>query len=124
MVTTDGKTIAKEVAKVYLAFDIKDMGTKPPIGHSYIGVHMIFDIKMENFQFKVRLICQALNGTKSVGAAFRNHSADCMLLLDYESCKADPDVWMKQFTKPCDTRYYGYTLLYVDNALCLNHNAQ
>lgn len=31
-------------------------GAKPLVGHVYIGVHMIFDIKMENFQFKARLV--------------------------------------------------------------------
>ena len=44
------------MSKVYVAFDIKDIGTTPPIGHAYINVHMIFDIKMENFQFKTRLV--------------------------------------------------------------------
>ena len=50
------KAINKEMSKVYVAFDIKDIGTTPPIGHAYINVHMIFDIKMENFQFKARLV--------------------------------------------------------------------
>ena len=42
--------------KVRIAFDIKEIGAKPPIGHSRIGVHLIFDVKMENFQFKARLV--------------------------------------------------------------------
>ena len=50
------KAIRKEMDKVYVAFDIKDHGSKPPIGHAFIGVHMIFDVKMENFQFKARLV--------------------------------------------------------------------
>ena len=191
------KAIRKEMDKVYVAFDIKDHGSKPPIGHAFIGVHMIFDVKMENFQFKARLVAngnetgapasltyasvvtresvrialtiaalndlevktsdienayltapteeklytilgsefgedkgkigvikRALYGTKSAGASFRNHLADCMLHLGYESCKADPDVWLKRFTKPDGTPYYGYMLLYVDDALCVNHDAE
>ena len=73
---------------------------------------------------KPAIIVRALYGTKSAGASFRNHLADCMLLLDYESCKADPDVWMKKFSNPDGTAYYGYILLYLDNALCINHNTQ
>ena len=188
---------SKRDGKVYAAFDIKEKGTKPPVGYAYIGVHMIFGIKMENFQFKAHLvangnktgalssltyasvmsresmrialmlatqnrlqvktsdvenaylttpteeklytilgpefgeyegktavICQALYGAKSAGASFRNHLAKCMLSLDYESCKADPNMWIKELTKPRGIRNYGYILLYVDGALCVNHDAQ
>ena len=146
------KATKKEMDKVYVAFDIKERGDKPPVGHQMIGVHMIFDVKMENFQFKARLVAngnetgtpasltyasvvsresvrialtmaalnglqvktsdienayltaptdeelytilgsefgkdkgkvgvtiRALYGTKSAGASFRNHLADCML---------------------------------------------
>ena len=44
------------MSKVNIAFDIKERGSRPPIGHAYIGIHMIFDIKMENFQFNARLV--------------------------------------------------------------------
>jgi hypothetical protein len=191
------KAIKKEIDKVYVAFDVKDIGTEPPVGHAFIGVHLVFDVKMENFQFKARLVAngnetgtpasltyasvvsresvrialtiaalndlqvktsdienayltapteeklytilgsefgenegktavivRALYGTKSAGASFRNHLADCMLFLEYESCKADPDVWIKRFHKPDGTPYYGYILLYVDDAMCINHAAE
>ena len=48
------------MVKVYVAFNIKQKGTKPPVVHSYIGVHMIFDIKMENFQFKAPLVANTM----------------------------------------------------------------
>ena len=191
------KAIKKETDKVQVAFDILPRGQKAPVGYSRIGVHLIFDVKMENFQFKARLVAngnetgppanltyasvvsresvrigltlaalndlevktsdienayltaptderlyavlgpefgedegkiavivRALYGTKSAGASFRNHLADCMLHLGYESCLADPDVWIKQFTKPCGTTYYGYMLLYVDDAMCINHDGE
>ena len=54
----------------------------------------------------------------------QEHPSDCMPSLDYESCKADPDVWVKQFFKPSGTKCYDYILLYVDDALCVNHDAQ
>ena len=190
------KAIAKEMGKVRIAFKILSPGESIPVGHSFIGVHMIFDVKMENFQFKARLVAngnetgapasltyasvvsresvrialtiaalnqldvktsdvenafltapteeklytilgpefgpdegekavivRALYGTKSAGASFRNHLADCMKHLGYSSCPADPDVWIKRFTKPTGDKYYGYMLLYVDDALCVNHDA-
>jgi hypothetical protein len=33
-------------------------------------------------------------------------------------------VWLKRFTKPDGSKYYGYMLLYVDDALCINHDAE
>ena len=56
---------------------------------------------------KIGIIVRALYGTKSAGASFRNHLADCMRHLGYDPCKADPDVWMKPFTKPNGKTYYG-----------------
>ena len=50
------KAIDKEMSKVRVAFDIREKGDQPPVGHSYIGCHLVFDIKMENFQRKARLV--------------------------------------------------------------------
>ena len=44
---------------------------------------------------KKAIVVRALYGLKSAGAAFRNHLADCMRRLGWESCKADQDLWMK-----------------------------
>ena len=46
-----------------------------------------------------------------------------MLYLEYKSCKADPDLWIKQFHKPSGELYYDLILLYVDDALCINADA-
>jgi hypothetical protein len=44
--------------------------------------------------------------------------------LGYESCKADADVWLKAKTRPGDGfKYYLYVLCYVDNVLCVHHDA-
>ena len=73
---------------------------------------------------KWAIITRALYGLKSAGASFRNHLADCMQLLGYTSCKADPDVWMKAEVRPSDGhKYYAYVLLYVDDILSLHHDA-
>ena len=45
---------------------------------------------------KTTMIVRALHGLKSAGAAFRSHLAICMESLEYESCKVNPDPWLKQ----------------------------
>ena len=42
---------------------------------------------------KRAIIVRALYCLKSAGASFRNHLADCVCHLGWESCKADHDVW-------------------------------
>ena len=44
---------------------------------------------------KKAIIVRSLYGLKSSGASFRNHLADCMRHLGWQSCRADPDVWMR-----------------------------
>ena len=41
---------------------------------------------------KTAVIIRALYGLKSAGAAFRCHLARCMESMEYESCRADPDL--------------------------------
>jgi hypothetical protein len=44
---------------------------------------------------KCAIIVRALYGLKSAGASYRNHLADCVRHLRWESCKADHIVWFK-----------------------------
>mmetsp|Transcript_37601 Transcript_37601/g.53010 ORF Transcript_37601/g.53010 Transcript_37601/m.53010 type:complete len:1380 (-) Transcript_37601:246-4385(-) len=48
--------IAKEMKNVRVAFDIKAEGASAPVGFQEIKCHMIFDVKMENFRRKARLV--------------------------------------------------------------------
>ena len=73
---------------------------------------------------KVALIHQALYGGKSAGRDFRNHLRSCMHHLDFRSCLADPDVWMRPAKKGDGSPYYDYILLYVDDALVVSENAE
>ena len=41
-------------------------------------------------------IVRALYGCKSAGRDFRNHLGSCMEMLGYDSCLADPDLWMRE----------------------------
>ena len=48
--------IAKEMINVIVAFDILKDGDRAPIGHKQINCHLIFDVKMEDFRRKSRLV--------------------------------------------------------------------
>jgi hypothetical protein len=52
------------------------------------------------------IIVRALYRLKSAGAFFRDHLADCMRHLGWESCKADPDVWFKPEVHDGDDMQY------------------
>ena len=65
---------------------------------------------------KRAVITRALYGNKAAGADFRNHLRECMKHLGYESCLADPDLWMRMAKKDNGDSYYEYLLLYVDDA--------
>jgi hypothetical protein len=67
-------------------------------------------------------IVRALYGMKSSGARFRDHLAASLRDMGYQSCKADPDVWLKAATKVNGEKYYSYVLAYVDDILCLDTN--
>jgi hypothetical protein len=44
--------------------------------------------------------------------------------LGYESCKADADVWFTAETRPVDGfKCYSHMLCYVDDVLCMHHDA-
>ena len=56
---------------------------------------------------KKAIIVQSLYGLKSAGARFGNHIEDCMCLLGYEPCRADPSLWFKaQFCLDDSFDYY------------------
>ena len=44
--------------------------------------------------------------------------------IGFKSSLADPDVWMRPATKASGERYYEYILFYVDDILCISHDAQ
>eukprot|EP00804_Cyclotella_cryptica_P003812 CCRYP_018937-RA/>CCRYP_018937-RA protein AED:0.24 eAED:0.24 QI:0/0/0/1/0.66/0.5/4/0/462 len=48
--------IEKEMTNVRVAFDILAGGAAPPPDHQFIHCHMIFDVKMEDFRRKARIV--------------------------------------------------------------------
>ena len=47
-----------------------------------------------------------------------------MEFLNFKSCLADPDVWMRPVIKSDGNTYYEYILLYVDDALMVSESAE
>jgi hypothetical protein len=78
---------------------------------------------LEN-QGKKALITRALYGGKSAGKDFRNHLRSCMRHLDFKSCLADPDVWMRPAQKPDGSEYWEYVLIYTDDVLVISTNGE
>ena len=50
------ESISKEMKNVRVAFQILDENEEVPIGYKFIRCHMIFDVKMEDFRRKARLV--------------------------------------------------------------------
>ena len=78
---------------------------------------------LEN-QGKKALITRALYGGKSAGKDFRNHLRACMCHLNFESCLADPDIWMRPALKSDGSEYYEYVLLYTDDVLVVSTDGE
>ena len=78
---------------------------------------------VENIR-QTALIHHALYGGKAAGRDFRNHLRSCMEFLNFKSCLADPDVWMRPAIKSDGNTYYEYILLYVDDTLMVSENAE
>lgn len=189
--------IMKEMTNVRIAFEVVPPGQKAPPGYQYVGLMMVFDIKMDftrkarlvargdqtdtpstliyssvvsresvriafliaalndidlmmfdvgnaylnaatteklytiagkefgpDEEGKIMIIRRALYGLKSSGAAYRAHFAATLTELNFVSCKADPDVWMRPATKDDGTAYYEYILTYVDDCLVVSHQPQ
>ena len=71
---------------------------------------------------KVAFIHHPLYGGKSAGMDFRNHLHSCMHFLGFESCLADPDVWLCLALKSDGKPVYDYVLLYTDDTLVISEN--
>ena len=78
---------------------------------------------MENVG-KVAIMHRAVYGGKTSGRDFRNHLRSCMEFINFTSCPADPDVWMRPAIKSDGTKCYDYVLLYVDDALVVSEKAE
>ena len=48
--------ITKEMANVKMAFKILPDGAKDPVGHQYMDCHLVYEIKLDGFRRKARLV--------------------------------------------------------------------
>ena len=104
------------------AADIRNAYLQAPSSNKdYIICGPEFGIENEG---KVALIHRALYGGKSAGRDFRNHLRSCMHFLGFESCPADPDVWMRPSIKSDGTKVWDYVLIYTDDTLVVSENAE
>ena len=103
--------LAADIMNAYL--------TAPPTEKYYTKCGPEFGPELEG---RYARIVRALYGLKSSGAAFRNHLRDCMNHLQYTSCPADPDVWMRPAVGANGNTYYEYLLLYVDDVLAISRH--
>ena len=78
---------------------------------------------LENVGKRAKIV-RALYEGKSSGRDFRNHLRSCMVHLGFDSCKADPDVWIRELSKADGSKYYEYTQLYVDDLLVVSERAE
>ena len=72
----------------------------------------------------IMLICKALYGLRSSGAAFRAHLAETLYDIGFVPTRADPDVWRRPAIKEDGFEYYEYVLCYVDDILAISHKAR
>ncbi len=66
-------------------------------------------------------IVRALYGLKSSGASWRAMFNNSIRDIGFQPSIADPDVYIRPFTKSDGTKYYEYILVYVDDVLVISH---
>ena len=104
------------------AADIRNAYLQAPSSQKdYIVCGPEFGLENEG---KIALIHRALYGGKFAGRDFRNHLRSCMHFLNFKSCPADPDVWMRPAIKSDGTKVWDYVLLYTDDTLVISENAE
>jgi hypothetical protein len=99
------------------------------IGNAYLQaytkekVHTICGLEFgHTYHGQFAIICCALYGLKSSGAAWHAQFAGTLSDLGFTSSFADPDVWMRPATKANGFKYYEYIFVYVDDLLVLSEN--
>ena len=105
-------TIAKKMANVKVAFKVLPDGANDPIGHQYIYCHLIYEIKLDGFHRKARLVA---GGHMTEAPAVMTYASVvsretvCLALIvaalnDLEV--KDSDIQNAYLTAPCAERIY------------------
>ena len=113
----DGNTLwqdalVKEMANVKVAFKILPDGSKEPVGHQYMDFHLVYEIKLDGFHRKARLVARghmtkapAVMTYASVISRETVHFALTIAALNDLEVKAS-DVQNAYLTTPCAERIY------------------
>jgi hypothetical protein len=104
-----------------LSSDIQNAYLTAPIKEKYwykAGLEFGSDVG------KPMKVVRALYGLPTAGATFRAYLAGTLRSLGYQSCQADPDVWMRKAVKPDGTKYWEYLLAYVDDLIGCSHDVK
>ena len=72
---------------------------------------------------KVALIMRAFCGGKAAGRDFWHHLLICIEHLQFQSIKADPNVWFRSVKREDGIPYCEYLLFYTDDCLVISDNA-
>ena len=105
------------------AADILNAYLQAPSSEKYYIPKYGLEFGLENVGKRAKIV-RALYGGKSSGRDFCYHLRSCMTHLGFESCKADPDIWIWESTKSDGSKYYEYTLLYVDDLLVVSEKVE
>jgi hypothetical protein len=85
--------------------------------HTECGLELVHE-----FIGRTAIIVRALYGLKSSRAAWRSLFASTLPDLEFVSCLADPDVWMREAVKVTGEEYNEYIFIYVDDILVISQN--
>ena len=100
------------------AVDIQNTYLQAPASENHYIIICGPEFGLENVG-RLAIIVQALYGGKSAGTDYWRHVQSAMREMGFQSCKADPDVWLRPAIKSDGTRYYQYVLLYTDDILAV-----
>ena len=101
-----------------MSADIQNAYLQAPISEKYWTIcGPEFDPELQGCKAN---IVRAIYGTQCARRDFRNHLCACMEMLNYKSCLADPDLWMREAKHLNGGNYYEYVLLYTDDALVVS----
>ena len=71
---------------------------------------------------RLAVLTKVLYGLKTSARAWRMHLAQVLEMeINFEACKADPDMWLCKATKEDGTEYYEMLLVYIDDILIVSH---
>ena len=84
---------------------------------------MTYYLVQNIYIYIIVLIVRTLYGLKSADNSWRQHlSSRLREELNYFSYQADQDVYIKDNIKPNGEKYWYYTIVYVDDILCIHHD--